>query len=635
MAELDKKSIVIYDIETYRAIFCLVGLDISTQEIRTFTVHPELDQRVSLYLYLQNLDGGIGFNNISFDYPVLHFLMENFQYMVNQPAEEFCRIMHEKAGEIIHDSDKDFTERRFKGIKEKDMYFHQLDLYLLHHFNNSARRTSLKALQIALKLPNVMESTVPFDQEKVSLMEANEVVDYCINDVKSTYELYKVSLGKLDLRRNLNKRYNLGCFNFSDSKIGEQLMLKLYSQKVHGDPWEIRKLRTNRDVIPLKEVILPGISFRTKEFNELLKFFSTQILVETKGLDKSVIYKNFKYDCGAGGIHGCIKSGIYESTDRYIIKSCDVASLYPSIAVQNGFYPEHLGPEFCDVYSDILKQRLEAKKSGDMVMSDGFKLSANSVYGKSNDKYSFLYDPKFTMSITINGQLLLGMLAEQLAQIPDSQVLMINTDGIEIMIPRDHIDIYNEICEDWQIETSLKLEFVDYKKMIIRDVNNYISQSTAGKIKRKGFYEHQKELHQDNSFMIVPKALEAFFLHGTPVETFIKTHTDIYDFCGRQKFKGQDYGETHQLAYDEKGVPYNKVIRQQKNTRYYMSTPGCTFIKQYKKGTWAFIHKDQQITVFNKYRKKPMQEYNLDYNFYIREAYKEINQIIDKQLNLF
>lgn len=47
-------------------------------------------------------------------------------------------------------------------------------------------------------------------------------------------------------------------------------------------------------------------------------------------------------------------------------------------------------------------------------MADGFKLSTNSVYGKSNSEYSFLYDPLYTLKTTLAGQLALCMLSEML-----------------------------------------------------------------------------------------------------------------------------------------------------------------------------------------------------------------------------
>lgn len=114
---------------------------------------------------------------------------------------------------------------------------------------------------------------------------------------------------------------------------------------------------------------------------------------------------------------------------------------------------------------------MKAKKEGNNVLSDGFKLAANSVYGKSNDINSFLYDPKFTMQITLNGQLLLTMLAENLVnKLINVQVLQINTDGITVRIPRTEVELYYDICKQWEKITSLQLEYVEYSKMVIRDV---------------------------------------------------------------------------------------------------------------------------------------------------------------------
>ena len=140
--------------------------------------------------------------------------------------------------------------------------------------------------------------------------------------------------------------------------------------------------------------------------------------------EHTILYNNIILYYGSGGLHACIEPGIYESTDEDIIIDCDVSSLYPSIAVINNMYPEHLGIEFCKVYEGILNDRLIAKKAGNMVLSDGYKLSLNSVYGKSNDEYSFLMDPLYTVKTTINGQLLISMLIEQLCVIPNLIILL-------------------------------------------------------------------------------------------------------------------------------------------------------------------------------------------------------------------
>ena len=281
-----------------------------------------------------------------------------------------------------------------------------------------------------------------------------------------------------------------------------------------------------------------------------------------------------------------------------------------------------------------MNQRITAKRAKEMSSSDALKLSLNGAYGKSNESTSWLYDPLFTMQITLNGQLMLTILAGELVDtIHDCQVLQVNTDGITVKIHVDYINIYHEVCKDWEEYTKLELEFVEYSKMVIRDVNNYLSVKTDGKVKYKGAFEITKEYHKDPSFSIVAKALSEYFVNGVPIEQTIKNPQTIYDYCGRQKFKSDSHGEANSIIY-KNGLPSINVQKQQKNVRYYVSNKGSSFVKKYKSGDSEFINKGYLITVFNKYEEKPFEEYDINYDFYIAEAKKIINIIENKQLTL-
>ena len=171
------------------------------------------------------------------------------------------------------------------------------------------------------------------------------------------------------------------------------------------------------------------------------------------------------------------------------------------------------------------------------------------------------------------------MLAERLAQFIDGQILQINTDGITVRMKKEDIDGYFRICDNWEKETKLNLEFAEYSKMVIRDVNNYLAVDVKGKVKYKGAFEVDKFVgsepayHKDNSFRIIPLAISEYFVNNIPIEQTIKNHTNIYDFCGRQKFTKESYGQIHYLNVD-------KLIseKQQKNVRYYISNKGATFV---------------------------------------------------------
>ena len=250
---------------------------------------------------------------------------------------------------------------------------------------------------------------------------------------------------------------------------------------------------------------------------------------------------------------------VVESNDEYIIEDWDVASYYPNLAIKNKLAPAHLGETFCEIYEDIYNQRKGyAKGTAENAM---LKLALNGVYGDSNSQYSPFYDPKFTMSITINGQLLLCMLAEKLMNAEQVEMIQINTHGLTVRYPRWMKEWVHSVCQWWQDLTKLTLEDVEYNCMFIRDVNNYIGEYTDGKVKRKGAYEYELGWHQNHSALVVPKAAEAALIHGKDIRYFIEHHSDVMDFMLRAKVP-----RSTRLEWGGEQI--------QNTTRYYVSTDG-------------------------------------------------------------
>jgi hypothetical protein len=328
------KDTWVYDIETLKKCFTYTGLNTRTKEIKQFVIHSSVNQINDLVDHLKHeVSGQVGFNSISFDYPVIHVLLTNYYLWEDYSPQDIIDILYNKAQEIIsiqNAKEKDYS----KILKEKDFIIPQLDLFKLWHYNNKARTTSLKSLEIAMNYPNVMDMPIKHDCEIVLSLQIPEILHYNLNDVLATYEFYKKSSEKIKLRKELNKKYNLNCINYPDSKIGEELVLKLYCEKTGADYWEVKKMRTERLRIAIKDCIFDYIKFDTPEFNKSLDHFKSFIVskeeIEEKKNTKekklgSCIYKRFKYDFGLGGIHGCIKSGVYEADDDYLIIDADVA----------------------------------------------------------------------------------------------------------------------------------------------------------------------------------------------------------------------------------------------------------------------------------------------------------------------
>ena len=116
-------------------------------------------------------------------------------------------------------------------------------------------------------------------------------------------------------------------------------------------------------------------------------------------------------------------------------------------------------------------------------------------------------------------------------------ILQVNTDGVSIMFSRKDYEKAVTVTSEMTEITGLTFEFNEYKKMVIRDVNNYSAQYMDGNIKHKGAFEIDKELHKDPSMKIVPIALEKYFFEGIPINETINSHSNIYDFLFKIKNK--------------------------------------------------------------------------------------------------
>lgn len=532
---MELSKLWVWDIETYPNFFSMAIGNMETRKMKVFEISTRKDQREEMFEYLRNIVRTkgymVGFNNVGFDYPVLHYILENKQ----------CKVIdiYQKVQSIINS----FDDRFGNIVSDKKTMIPQIDLFKIHHFDNKARVTSLKMLEFNMRMDNIEE--LPYKPGTwLTEEEMDNLIRYNRHDVKATALFLEKSMEQIDFRVDLSKKYNRNFLNFNDTKIGKDHFVTELEKSNPGCCYKVvdgkRKIQqTKRPSINLGECIFPYIKFERPEFQAVLDWFKQQTITETKGVFTDILesdlgevakyarlttkrqkktvkpsdakimeYKQkhpmgwlsedelksgktsywwnwnvadalnvvidgLEYVYGVGGLHAA-QPGKHISGNDYVVKSVDVESYYPNLAIRNRIYPEHLGDSFCDIYEGLFEERKKYPKSTHKNINLMLKLALNGTYGASNDQYSPLYDPMFTMKITINGQLSLCMLIEKLLNLSSVRILMVNTDGLEYSVSPEQEGDAVKICQDWERLTNLTLEYCDYSKLLVSDVNNYV-----------------------------------------------------------------------------------------------------------------------------------------------------------------
>jgi DNA polymerase elongation subunit (family B) len=333
--------------------------------------------------------------------------------------------------------------------------------------------TSLKVLEFNMRMDNIED--LPFPPGSVlSHDQIDELRRYVKHDVKATADFLKASEPQLAFRRDLSKKYGRNFMNFNDVRIGKEIFIDALEKagvRIRDDNGNLRQ--TPREQIVVKDILLPYLSFNHPELRRVHEEFKNLIIVNTKGdLKISADLDGFVLDYGTGGIHGSITDTLVTSDDEYCIRADDCASMYPNLAIKNRFYPEHLTEKFCDVYDQMFQERKKHKKGS--VENAAYKLALNGSYGQSNSEFSPFYDPQFTMSITISGQLVMSMLVERLMAVPTVEMIFCNTDGVCYKVRRDMLPEVDKVCKEWENLTMLELETEYYNRIYIEHVNSYI-----------------------------------------------------------------------------------------------------------------------------------------------------------------
>lgn len=634
------KIVYVYDIEVFQNIFHCSVKNTETNNIYKFEISERKNQLRELVKFFKQVDKYItwgdyyttninipanvifcGYNNLHYDNPIINYIIEYEDKLMQYNIPTICSSIFNLSKTITTSSEDNIDA--WKHWKYQ-IWFDTFDILTMLYSNKL--RVGLKEIQVTMQYPNVQEFVCDWTKP-LPLEDFDSMIDYNINDIESTSELLNRCKKDVDLRIAIEDEYGVRVLSKDGVNIGMKILTQKYLEKT-GLTWQdIKDLRSPMSIIPLKDVILPFIKYDSPILQRVLDDMKNQIVSPgRKGYENKFVFNNLRYSVGVGGIHSVNSPEIIIPRDDEMLIDIDAQSLYPSMLIEYGFYPKHLGKEFLEVYKQIKDERIEAKHNGDKVKNETLKLALNGLSGNLQNEHNFCYSPFAVMQIRINGQLLLLMLAEKLTQI-GCRIVQANTDGLFVLLKKDVYSKVNSICREWEQLTKLTLEEDRFKAMYQYAINDYFAITEDNKVKEKGMFITTVKLGKGLTPKIIPKAVISFFKDGISVEDTIKNCTDIRDFLMSEKT-----GKQWHVEYMNE--------EQQRTNRFYASTNGGYLWKwKYSNDSDAKSYQNMLtasgVTLLNKFDDKPIKERKINYRYYIMEAYKIIRDLKPLQLSLW
>ena len=469
-----------------------------------------------------------------------------------------------------------------RGGWEYSKEFHKIQLF---NYDIKTTTHSLKELE-AFMGEDIRESSIPFDiDRKLTELELDEVEKYCTHDVKMTKEVFKHRIEVFETHLDLLKEFKLP-FKYISKTETQLTAIILEAEKQERDDEFDLKLT---DTLTLQKYWDIGIWYlENKDYDE----------------HQDVMIENVPHRLGWGGIHGALENYIEEGDILHV----DVESFYPNLMSIYNFLSRNV--KNVKKYKTILNTRLEMKK--DNPKRNAYKLVLNKTYGGSGDKYNNLYDKQMANNVCVNGQLFLVDLIEKIGN--NWKLIQSNTDGLVGKVI--NLEGLKKAVLEWEERTGFKMGFDYFKKIVQKDINNYILIDSKGDCKRVGSYFKEK-IPLDNDLPIITEALIEYFVNGVEVEQTINNCNELIKFQKVSKVTNKfDYA-----SYGDKKLDV-------KCLRVFAAKEGEGVFK-YKNGSKHKIgNTPEKCFIENGNIKGKLIPRKLDRQWYIDLAKKRINDVL-------
>lgn len=533
-----KKQILIFDTEIIgknKPVFLVCIKNLKTKEIHSFWDHKRGHAKQFLAMIDDPKYTWVGFNSNRFDAALLA------AWAHGHDAENL-KVLAEM---IIKDERMPWDVLKEAGCEP--LKFDHIDIFDVA----PGVATSLKTYMGRLFYKSLVD--LPFHHDDDLTPKQQAVLEaYCCNDIGGTEALFKSLEEEIQLRYELSEEHGLDLRSKSDAQIAEAILKK--AAGISGKPGMPSMVQYKAPAfIQTQNMMISDLIDSTEE--EMFKInYANGSPIEAEWMSDPISINDGLYKYGLGGLHSQHDVNFYaEATDNYLISDFDVASYYPSIMLACGYAPRlggNKGELFMEAYRDIFDRRLAAKRTGDKKVSNSLKITLNGTFGKLGSPYCSFYSPDLLIAVTITGQLNLLTLIDDLERTKGVKVLSANTDGIMVGYQKSKRAAVLKTIAVNAKRTGFEYEETPYRKVAMKDVNNYIAITIDGKVKAKGLYA-SAGLMKNPTMPVCAMAATQYLLDGTLPEKFIKRHKRFIDFTAIRNVKGGGIQHTKWIDVDD------------------------------------------------------------------------------------
>jgi len=533
---------VIFDTEIIgmkKPVFLIGCKIIETGQVHAFWLHKRGHLEAFEAMLASPNYTWVGFNSEHFDRPLISAALSGYK------ADSIKSI----ATSIVQGGLKSWQTYR-----EFDLEYFEYDHIDLFDVAPGVM-TSLKTYGGRIAYPTMVDMPIHHDHD-CNAKEQKIIESYCLNDLGVTEALYLRLKDECAIRVEMSKEYNLDLRSKSDAQVAEAILKKRVG--IAGGKKDIPPYVTYTapDIIKTKNKAIIDLVSQLENHSFKINFGNGSPVAPTF-LDEPLTINKGTYKCGIGGLHSTHDLGVhYEATETMLLSDFDAASYYPNIMMKAGLIPRlagNKGERFLAEYKAIYDLRVAAKRSGNKKLANMLKIVLNGTFGKLGSMFCCFYAPDLMLGVTITGQLNLLCLIDEIEK-TGATVVSANTDGIMVYYHKNKRAKVLKALTDNAKRTGFEYEETPYRKVGMKDVNNYlaipldrpaviISDKSTVKVrpkldvKGKGLYA-EKGLMKNPTMQVCVSLVVDYMTSGVLPENSISKYTDMEDYVAIRNVKG-------------------------------------------------------------------------------------------------